>query len=997
MPNAPGSIYLLLRFALIALVLWLPPWWAAGRVGAGGSTPFFRLLAASGGALAGWLGAVNLLGRLTGSSIVASEIWIVVNAATTLLLLWRRPAELSLRALLATWRGWLPVVCLGVVAGLPQWLMAVSTPYWDEVASSAIHLTAPNQFAEGLFPPRHNAFPDLPLKYHYGSTMLAGTLVWLLHCSANVAIDVVSTALHLFIFLFVFGWLAQLGLPRRACAWGSFTVLLGGGLAWLYVPWLETYQSFPKQGDPALLLHRHDPTQGFWASLVEGARTPVFHLHNADGTNSNLPWDIVNQFQQHAVALGLALTLLSAWLLCSWLSRPRASPWWLLSSTFSFGLLFLGHAVFGATACVTAGLLLAARWLRRPTRRHFVEGVVFVTGVTLLAFAHGGVLSRGDGYGANLSTLTARGTLGYSTGGLLGFIHWNLAGFGLPLVIALVAIASWPRRRSTAPRPRREAFAFFAALLAVSYLTPQLVYYAYGGSGIEEFTEIAKFFFVAHLALGPLSAFAIASSRLTSGWILAPALAAMAVLPLVYVYAASFDRQGRWLGFYESPNASPIAEHLGRELGRLKQGNREVAFDSSWNEPERHDYLDELQVYGGSVFSVTPRRFERVGSFLVDATLVADRERASSRLARLRPGAAEEAGVVWYSTRAQVDLPRLPLVVRSRFDKLVAERILVEAARGGPRVLYRIAGPTARVDDGIERFWRPRVVAQARSGRKELAFHDLGRHELVLGAERVALPAWFRDDHAHVLAGRFDRGAFIAGRMADTYFARGARLADLVDYRGWYWSELVAPGAEWTKETRRWFWDTDVPLVADLDGDGKDEPLAWRRGTGEWLVGERRIAGPGPADRDDIPVVGRFLAGAPATLAIFHPPTGDWTLLRAGDDPARSQVTFQFGAPDDVLVPGDYDGDGIDEVVVWRPSNATWYRRDPATGAATSWKLGPPSCLPMPADYDQDGRVDVACWDPAARTIAVSRSEGRTVDRTLQVPPGSIPAFVNMY
>ena len=132
---------------------------------------------------------------------------------------------------------------------------------------------------------------------------------------------------------------------------------------------------------------------------------------------------------------------------------------------------------------------------------------------------------------------------------------------------------------------------------------------------------------------------------------------------------------------------------MGVALRRLKQGNHDVYFDTAWDEEHRHGYLDELQVYGGSVFSLTPRRFERTGSFLIDRTLVAERARLSSRMARLRPGAEAEASVTWYYTRPTIDFARLPVVVRSRFDKLVAEHTFVEAARAGTHVLYRIAVP----------------------------------------------------------------------------------------------------------------------------------------------------------------------------------------------------------------------------------------------------------------------------------------------------------------
>ncbi len=675
----------------------------------------------AGGALAGWLGVVNLLGRQLENSLAAASIWLGLNAAAAAWLLWRRRDELSPRALAATWRSWVPVLLLAVVVGAPQWLMAVSTPYWDEVASSAIHLTAPNQFAEGVFPPRHNAFPGLPLKYHYGSTMLAGTVIWLTGLSANVSIDVVSSALHLFVFLFIFHWLQQIGFRRLACVWGSFTVLLGGGLAWLYVPWLQTYDGFPKQGIPSQLLHGYDPGLGWWGNLLKGAQTAVFHLRNLDGSNSNLPWDVVNQFQQHAVALGIALTVFAAWLFCVWMARERFSPWLLAASTFTFGLLFLGHAVFGTVACVTAGLVLAGGWLHRPGRIRFLEGVVFTAGVTALAFAHGGVFSRGDGYGADFTTLTLRHGVGYSEGGLLGFINWNLAGFGLPLLLALWALWRWVRHHPLATPPRRLVFAFFAVMLLVSYLPAQVLYYSYGGRSIEEYTEIAKFFFVTHLAIGVLSAFAIAlAARPVSRWLAPPAFVAMAIVPLFYVYAATITAEHEWIGFYESPFPLPRyadAVKMGRALRHLKQSNHDVYFDTAWDEEYRHGFLDELQIHGGSVFTLTPRRFERTGSFIIDRTLVAERSRMNSRMERLRPGAEADSGTTWFYARPDVDFTRLPVIVRSRFDKLVADGTFVEAARAGPRVLYRIAGSTARVDDGIERWWRPRAVVQTRAGR----------------------------------------------------------------------------------------------------------------------------------------------------------------------------------------------------------------------------------------------------------------------------------------
>src|SRR5262245_48187862 len=144
-----GVTALILRGALAVLAsgaVSLPAWWAAGRLVSGRENAFFRLLVTIGLALVGWLGAINLVGRQLQDSRVAAGIWLAPNALAAAWLLWRRWDELSLRGLATSWRTSAPVLAMAAVAGFPQWVMAVISPYWDEVASIAIHLTEPNHF-----------------------------------------------------------------------------------------------------------------------------------------------------------------------------------------------------------------------------------------------------------------------------------------------------------------------------------------------------------------------------------------------------------------------------------------------------------------------------------------------------------------------------------------------------------------------------------------------------------------------------------------------------------------------------------------------------------------------------------------------------------------------------------------------------------------------------------------------------------------------------------
>src|SRR6185436_9835390 len=229
--------------------------------------------------------------------------------------------------------------------------------------------------AEGVFPPRHNALPDIVTKYHYGFAILSGSVHWITGLSSNVSVDVVSTTLWLFTFLFLFYWLRELGLSRAATVWGAVATLLGGGLAWLFVRRIEAYSGFEVSPPPSELVHKYSDAASLWDNLLGSVKAPSAHLRNPDGTLSNLPWDIAAQFQQHAVSLGIALTVFALYVFVQWRRSTERRDALGALTIATFGLLFLAHAVFGGVAAVTAGLVLLGSWLRAPTRRGFVEGV----------------------------------------------------------------------------------------------------------------------------------------------------------------------------------------------------------------------------------------------------------------------------------------------------------------------------------------------------------------------------------------------------------------------------------------------------------------------------------------------------------------------------------------------------------------------------------------------------------------------------------------------
>ncbi len=105
-------------------------------------------------------------------------------------------------------------------------------------------------------------------------------------------------------------------------------------------------------------------------------------------------------------------------------------------------------------------------------------------------------------------------------------------------------------------------------------------------------------------------------------------------------------------------------------------------------------------------------------------------------------------------------------------------------------------------------------------------------------------------------------------------------------------------------------------------------------------IEELLLADPGDYNGDGI-----------ADVAIFRPETGLWVI--------RDLSRFYFGGSDGLPVSGDYDGDGSTDVAVYR--SGLWAIKDLSRAY-----LGMGGDVPLPGDYDGDGRADLAVYRPAS-------------------------------
>ena len=70
----------------------------------------------------------------------------------------------------------------------------------------------------------------------------------------------------------------------------------------------------------------------------------------------------------------------------------------------------------------------------------------------------------------------------------------------------------------------------------------------------------------------------------------------------------------------------------------------------------------------------------------------------------------------------------------------------------------------------------------------------------------------------------------------------------------------------------------------------------------------------------------------------------------------------QFGIDTDIPVHGDYDGDNLEDIAAFRPSEGNWYFHLSGNGAFTGIHWGQEGDVPVPADYDGDNLDDVAVY-----------------------------------
>ncbi len=165
----------------------------------------------------------------------------------------------------------------------------------------------------------------------------------------------------------------------------------------------------------------------------------------------------------------------------------------------------------------------------------------------------------------------------------------------------------------------------------------------------------------------------------------------------------------------------------------------------------------------------------------------------------------------------------------------------------------------------------------------------------------------------------------------------------------------------------------------DLDGDGKTDFAIYRpngdgAGTSKWYI--LNSSSGGNAQQlfglsTDVPVPGDYNGDGVSEIAVFRGSEGRWYISNGS---AQNFNVVQWGVNGDIPTPADYDGDGKTDIAVWRPSNGVWYIRQSSTGNLSASAFGTSGDKVVPGDYDGDGKTDVAVWRPTSGVWYALRS-----------------------
>jgi len=175
----------------------------------------------------------------------------------------------------------------------------------------------------------------------------------------------------------------------------------------------------------------------------------------------------------------------------------------------------------------------------------------------------------------------------------------------------------------------------------------------------------------------------------------------------------------------------------------------------------------------------------------------------------------------------------------------------------------------------------------------------------------------------------------------------------------------------------------DQPITGDWNGSGTDQPGVFRPSTGQFfLFLGRKVIIVNFGQAGDIGVAGDWDGNGIDTPGVFSPPNGLWQLTNGinganvNNSFPTSNFAFTFGQNGDTPIVGDWDGNGIDGVGLFRGGNSTFFLSNGFQGTVDikPFIFGSLGSKPLAGDWNGDGIATIGVFNPSTGVMSLNNT-----------------------
>jgi SpoIID/LytB domain protein len=123
-------------------------------------------------------------------------------------------------------------------------------------------------------------------------------------------------------------------------------------------------------------------------------------------------------------------------------------------------------------------------------------------------------------------------------------------------------------------------------------------------------------------------------------------------------------------------------------------------------------------------------------------------------------------------------------------------------------------------------------------------------------------------------------------------------------------------------------------------------------------------------DPKDEPFIGDWNGDGIETVGLYRRSVG-FLFIRNSNTQGVADIDIYYGIPGDIPIAGDWNGDGTDTVGIYRPSNATFYLRNSNTQgiADITRPFGNTGDQPIAGDWNGDGKDTIGVYRPSTEMV----------------------------